>query len=350
MAGLRVDWKELQAFMAKIFEGLGMPPADAALEAEVLVWANLRGVDSHGVHRIAEYSGQVDRGLMNPRPEVRVERETPAVVLIEGDWAFGPVVTVFAVEKVVAKAREMGIGWALIRNTTHQGAMGYYTEMITRENMAGIASVCNRPNTAPTGAMGPGVHNSPISIAVPGADRRPINLDMATSVVAWGKLQVAIDKGEPIPEGWSLDKEGRPNTDPKKNAVLLPTGDYKGYGLSLMFECLSSLMVGTPLLSSFAAQDDSVKPGTQNSFIAAIDIGFFTDVEGYRENVDKLVKTMKDLPLAEGAEEVFVPGEKEDRMHEERAVEGIPLPPGTVEKLKVAAERFGLEMPAGIEK
>ena len=350
MAGLRVDWKELQAFMAKIFEGLGMPPADAALEAEVLVWANLRGVDSHGVHRIAEYSGQVDRGLMNPRPEVRVERETPAVVLIEGDWAFGPVVTVFAVEKVVAKAREMGIGWALIRNTTHQGAMGYYTELMARENMAGIAVVCNPPNMAPTGARVPGVHNSPISIAVPGKERRPINLDMATSVAAGGKLQVAIDKGEPIPEGWSLDKEGRPNTDPKKNAVLLPTGDYKGYGLSLMFECLSSLMVGTPLLSSFAAQDDSVKPGTQNSFIAAIDIGFFTDVEGYRENVDKLVKTMKDLPLAEGAEEVFVPGEKEDRMHEERAVEGIPLPPGTVEKLKVAAERFGLEMPAGIEK
>ena len=349
MADARVDWKELQEFMAKVFEGLGMPAADAALEAEVLVWANLRGTDSHGVQRIAEYSRQVDNGNMNTRPEIRVEKETPAVLLIDGDWAFGPVVTVFAVEKVVVRAREMGIGWALIRNTTHQGAMGYYTELMARENMAGIAVVCNPPNMAPTGARVPGVHNSPISIAVPGKERRPINLDMATSVAAGGKLQVAIDKGASIPQEWALDKEGKPTTDPKQCGALRPTGDYKGYGLALMFECLSSLMVGNPILTSILLNENPVRSGTQNSFIAAIDIGFFTEIEAYRENVDKVVGALKDLPRAEEADEIFVPGEKEDRMHEERVVEGIPLPAGTVEKLKIAAERFGLALPAGIE-
>jgi len=180
MPEVRVDWKSLQEFTKAVFVEIGMPPEGAAIEAEVLVWANLRGIDSHGVLRIPSYLASVEAGGMNPTPDIRIEKETPATLLIEGDHAFGPVVTTFAMERVMQKARAVGIGWALIRNTTHQGAMGYYSLMAARAGMAGIAIVCNPPNMAPYGAKRAGVHNSPITIAVPGKRRRPLVLDMAT--------------------------------------------------------------------------------------------------------------------------------------------------------------------------
>jgi ureidoglycolate dehydrogenase (NAD+) len=348
MPETRVDGRELQDFTTKVFAALGMPPADAAKEAEVLVWANLRGIDSHGVQRVAEYSRAVDEGRMNVRPKIRVEKETAAILLIEADRAFGPVVTTLAMDKVIAKARQVGIGWALIRNTTHQGAMAYYSRIPAEQGLAGLAVVCNPPNTAPPGAKAAGVHNSPISIAVPGGSHGPLCLDMATSVAAWGKVQVAVDKGVPIPEDWALDADGGPTTDPSTAKLLRPAGSYKGYGLALLFECLSSLMVGNPLLTSTILKRDPVLPGTQNSFVAAIDVAQFTDVEEYRRNVDLLVETMHGLPVVAGAQPIMVPGDPEERVYRERSSKGIPIPPGTAAKLRAAAERFQLKVPKGL--
>ena len=343
-----IDAGTLQAFTAKVFEGLGMPAADAAIEAEVLVWANLRGIDSHGVQRVAAYSRAVDSGGMNPRPHIQVERETAATVLIEADHAFGPVVTVQAMERVIAKARSAGIGWGLIRNTSHQGAMAYYTQMAARAGLAGLAVVCSPPNMAPPGAKQAGTHNSPIAVAVPGAQRPAISLDMATSVAAGGKLDVARDKGVAIPEEWALDAEGRPTTDPARSAFLRPAAGYKGYGLALIFECLSSLMVGNPLLSTTISGEGAPRPGTQNSFVAAIDIAAFTDVEAFKRDVDRLADTMNGLDTVDGAPPILVPGQPEERVLAERTANGIPLPPGTVAKLRAAAERFGLDLPAAL--
>src|SRR5262249_14458725 len=163
---VRIPAGELEEFAKNVFIKVGLPSEDAALEAEVLVWANLRAVDSHGVLRIPSYVDMVDRGDMNPRPSVRVEKETPATVLVEGARACGAIVTVYTMKRVIEKARRVGIGWGLIRNTTHQGAMAYYALMAAREGMAGIAIVCSPPNMAPHGARAAGVHNSPISIAV----------------------------------------------------------------------------------------------------------------------------------------------------------------------------------------
>jgi ureidoglycolate dehydrogenase (NAD+) len=342
-----IHWKTLQTFTAKVFERLGMPPEDAQTEAEVLIWANLRGVDSHGVLRIPSYARAVENGHMNPKPDIRVSKETPATLLIDCDHAFGPVVTVFAMERVIEKARQVGIGWAVLRETTHQGAIGYYPLIAVERDMAGIALVCSPPNTAPYGARIPGVHNAPIAIGVPAKTHRPLLLDMATSVAAGGKVMLARDKGIAMPEGWAIDVEGHPTTDPNRVGALLPTGAYKGSGLAIMFESLSGIMVGNPLLGPVLSGGQ--RPNAQNSVVAAIDISIFTDVEGYKADVDTLIEGLKALPPADGFDEVLVPGEPEDRTYEQRKRDGIPLPHGTVRNLQEVAARLGIEMPRELQ-
>jgi ureidoglycolate dehydrogenase (NAD+) len=348
---ITVDAAALKAFTEEVFVAAGLPPADAAIEAEVLVWANLRGVDSHGVLRIPSYLSGIESGAMNPTPDVRVVKETPAMALIDADWAFGPVVTTAAMERAIAKARAVGIGWVLIRNTTHQGAMGYYTTMAVEQGMVGLATVSNLPNMAPYGARVPGLHNAPISIGAPAGRHEALLLDMATSVAAHGKISVAIDKGVNIPEGWALDKAGRVTTSPAAVATLLPFGGYKGSDLAMMMEAMTGLMVGNPAIVPKLAGDDAsdgvrAHNRSQNSFVAAMDIAMFTDLAAYRANIDALIDAIKSLPKAEGFEEILVPGEPETRLRRQRLEEGIPLPDGTVRNLRSAAERLDLAMPA----
>ena len=339
---VRVGAAELQEFTKQVFIRVGTPSEDAALEAEVLVWANLRGVDSHGVLRIPSYLEMIDKGLMNPRPKIQVLKETAATVLIDADRALGPVVTVGAMRRAIEKARQAGIGWALIRNTTHQGAMAFYALMAAREGMAGLAIVCSPPNMAPHGARAAGVHNSPISIAVPARRRRPLVLDMATSVAAGGKLRLAVDKGVALPPGWALDKHGAPTTDAAKATILVPFGGPKGSGLAMMFETLTSLMAGNPLLEPALFGEEGAARHRQNSVVAAVDIGTFTDADAYRDHVDRLIDGLKALPRADGVGEILVPGEPEDRSAEERRRDGVPLPPGTIRNLRAVADRLGV--------
>jgi len=363
---VRVAWESLHVFTKEVFVRVGMPPEDAEAEAGALIWANLRGVDSHGVLRIPWYVENVDKGVMNPKPNIQVIKETPATLLIDADRALGPVVTIFVVNLVIEKAKKAGIGWALIRNLTHQGALGYYSQMMARQDMAGIVFVCNPPNMAPYGARVAGVHNSPIAISVPAKRHHPLNLDMATSVVAGGKIWLAVDKGIPIPEGWALDKEGNPTTDPRQVGALLPFGGPKGSGLALMFECLSSVMAGNPVLEPALLGKEIESPvqgkkteaigerlsfvprHIQNSVVAAIDIRTFTDVEGYKEHIDNLIDGLKALPKTEGFSEIFVPGEPEERTFDDRSRNGIPLPEGTVRNLRSIAERFDVKLPPGL--
>ena len=297
---VRVGWRELKEFTSEVFVRLGVPPEDAETEAELLIWANLRGVDSHGVLRIPTYAENLESGRMNARPNIQVLNETPATITIDADQALGPVVTTMAMKRVMEKAKAVGIGWGLIRKTTHQGAMGFYPLMAAKEGMAGIALVCSPPNMAPHGARAAGVHNSPIAIAVPGNRRGPLVLDMATSVAAGGKITLAVDKGISVPEGWILDKDGNSTTDPTQYKTLVPFGGPKGSGLALMFECLSSLMVGNPLLGPVLTSREERPWGVQNSVIAAIDIATFTDTQRYKEDVDELIEGLKSLPKAEG--------------------------------------------------
>lgn len=363
---VRVAWEPLHKFVKEVFVRAGVPVKDAEAEAGALIWANLRGVDSHGVLRIPWYLENLEKGVMNPKPNIKIVNETPATLLIDADRALGPVVTIYAVNLVVEKAKKVGVCWAIIRNLTHQGALGHYSQMIAKKDMAGLLFVCNPPNMAPFGARVPGVHNSPIAISVPAKRHHPLNLDMATSVVAGGKLWLAVDKGVSIPPGWALDKEGKPTTDPKNVGALLPFAGPKGSGLAMMFECLSSVMSGNPLLEPalLGKEASAPKPGKgakafgerlsylphhiQNGVVAAINIATFTDVESYKEHIDKLIDGLKALPRAEGFSEIFVPGEPEERIFAERSRNGIPLPEGTVKNLRSISEKLGVKLPSGL--
>jgi ureidoglycolate dehydrogenase (NAD+) len=322
-----------------------VPAGDAEIEAELLVWANLRGVDSHGVLRIPWYLELIAKGEMKTHPKIQVLQETPASVVIDADHALGPVVTKQAMHRVMAKARAVGIGWGFIKNTTHQGAMGYYPLMAAEAGMAGLAFVCSPPNMAPHGARAAGVHNSPIAIGVPAKTRRPLLLDMATSVAAGGKLRLATDRGTLLPAGWALDANGQPATDPALAKILMPVGGPKGSGLALMFECLSSLMVGDPLLEPALERRPGAHAHRQHGVVAAINIGMFTDLEAYRRHVDAVAAGIKNLPRAVEGDEILVPGELEDRVYAERVQAGIPLPTGTVRNLQQVATQLGVPMP-----
>ena len=231
--------------------------------------------------------------------------------------------------------------------------------------MAGITFVCNPPNMAPWGAKVAGIHNSPLSISVPAEQHQPIVLDMATSVVAGGKIALAVDKETSIPLGWALDTEGNPTTDPLQAAVLLPAAGPKGSGLAMLMECLSSVLAGNPLLEpvllgreseskAFIKKEKELRDRPvfmhrhiQNSVVMALNIDNFTDVQRYKEHIDHLIDGIKSLPKAEGVDEIMVPGEPEQRTAQRRAREGIPIAQKTVSKLKAVAEKLDVKFPVG---
>lgn len=343
----RIQAEPLRAFASSVFVRAGLAPEDAQTVADVLVWANLRGVDSHGVLRIPVYLDYMSSGYMKTRPNIRVLRETPAIISVDADCALGPVVTVKVMRKVIEKAKNVGIGWGLVRDLTHQGALGYYAQLAAGMGMVGIVNVCGTPAMAPYGAKAAGVHNSPLAIAVPADKHRPLLLDMAHSVAAGGRIKHAQDSGLSIPSGWALDRNGNPTTDAAQASVLLPLGGPKGSGLAMMFECLSSVMAGNPLLSLAIPRmlAGEGRYHVQNGIVAAIDIGAFTDPDVFRTNVDALINAEKSLPRADPHTEILVPGERGYRTYDERAANGVPLPPGTIDKLHEVAQTMGVSFP-----
>ena len=225
------------------------------------------------------------------------------------------------------------------------GAIGYFALEAAAEGMAGIAINVSRPNMAYPGARSAGLATSPIAIAVPGATHAPLMLDMATATQSMGKIQLARDTGTPLGEGWAVDAEGNPTTDPQEAAIPTALGGHKGGGLSLMFECLTSLMVGNPLIAPFIEGAPDGRIHSQNGLMIAIDISKFGDVGDYAREVDRLAAAVKTLPRADGVDEILVPGERGDRVLEQRRADGIPVPAGTWSRLAEVAGSSGVAMP-----
>lgn len=333
----------LRSFATEVFARSGMSEPDAATVADVLVWANLRGVDTHGVARIPRYVELIGRGDMNPRPSIVVRTETPASVLFDADRAPGPVAMVRAASEAMRKAEDAGIGLALVRATTHTAALGYYTLAAAREGMAAIAFTGSWPNVAYHGARAAGVSTSPISIAVPG-EREPLLLDMATSVVSMGKLSQAKRRGEAIPAGWALDKDGMPTTNPEQAQITLPVGGPKGSGLSLMIECITSLVVANPLLAETLEGTPQGRRHRQNGLVLAIDLARYCDPAVFRREVDRVATALKSLPVDPAMGEILMPGERGARTLAQRSRDGIPIPGATFDELRTLAQRLDIAM------
>ncbi len=334
----------LRRFATEVFARTGMPEADAAVVADVLVWANLRGVDTHGVARIPRYVDLIAAGDMNPRPSIAIRTETPASVLIDADRASGPIAMTRASAEAMRKARDAGVGLALVRATTHTAALGYYTLAAAREGMAAIALAASWPNMAYHGARAAGVSTSPISIAVPGGKQGPVVLDMGTGVVSMGRLNQAKKTGEAIPAGWALDKDGKPTTDSQAAQIPLPMAGPKGSGLALMIECVTSLVVSNALLAESLEGTPEGRRHRQNGLVIAIDPARFGDPENFRREVERLVKALKSLPVDPEAGEILMPGERGRRTFERRSRDGIPIPRAIHGELQALAKRLGVSM------
>ncbi|MAF47655.1 MAG: Ldh family oxidoreductase [Rhodospirillales bacterium] len=336
----------LLEFARSVFVAAGVEPANAELWADILIWANLRGVDSHGVLRIPEYIDHIDTGKLNPRPRLGIERSAGAAVSIDADRAPGPVAMKAAMDEAILRAREVQVGWSVVRNNTHAGAIGYFALHAARQGFAGMAMTASSPLMAHPGARVRAASTNPIAIAVPGGDHPPLFLDMSTSASGMGKISQAKDAGASIPEGWALDDQGQPTTDPHQAAMLSPMSGAKGSGLSLMIECLTSLFAGVPLIE-YALSTGKPRFGRpMNGLAVAVDVSAFGDLGAYRDRADALAQAIGNLPAAEGTEQVYAPGERGDAVMAIREKDGIPLPAGTIERLKPVAERFGIRMPA----
>jgi ureidoglycolate dehydrogenase (NAD+) len=340
-----VSAEALKRFVKEIFRSSDVSDEHAEIWADMLVWANLRGMDSHGVLRIPRYIAYMKNGNIHARPNMKVEKRSGAIAVIDSDWAPGPVALSAAMDEAIGRARECHMGWCIVRNITHGGAIGYFAMQAARAGFAGIVMTASRPLMAYYGAKAPGVSTNPIAIAVPGGDHPPMLLDMSTATASMGKILSAQDAGTSIPDGWGLDGSGETTNDPNAVETLMPLGGAKGSGLSTMIECLVSLFAANPLITPNIGPDAKPTGYRQNGLAAAIDISAFTDLVGYKTDIDELAASLKGLPRADGVEEIYAPGERGDKILTERSAHGIPLARGTWDRLKAEADKLGIAMP-----
>jgi ureidoglycolate dehydrogenase (NAD+) len=336
---------DLERFASALFQATGVARAMADEWARSLVWANLRGTDSHGVLRIPGYLDRLKAKAINPTPDMRVEKRAGAIVVLEADRAPGAVAMARAMAEAIARAREVHIGWCAARNITHAGAVGYFALQAAEAGMAGIVMSASGPMMAYYGARVAGVSTNPLAIAFPVASRPPFLLDMSTSTVAMGKVMGARDAGHEIPPGWGMDAAGRETTDPRKVATLLPLGGPKGSGLSFMIECLCSLMTGNPIIAPALASGGALDAPFLNGVAMAVDLAAFGDRDRILAEAEELGRQVQTLPHEDHVERIYLPGERGESILQERQRDGIPLPQGTWSRLLAAAKGLGVTPP-----
>jgi ureidoglycolate dehydrogenase (NAD+) len=342
---IRIKASRLEDFACALFVAAGLPAEWSRAEAEVLVWADMRGLGSHGVLRIPSYIAWMARGLRKPDADIRVIAEKGAMALLEADRAPGLYVMRKATELAIEKAHTHGIGWVNVRQVTHTGAMGFYVRQVAKAGMIGIATCASRPLMAYYGTKGPALGTSPIAIAAPRAGGEPLVLDMASAAISIGAMAQARQSNTPLPEGVAVDQQGHVTTDPHEALTPLPIAGPKGGGLGVMIECLTSLLGGYPLLAS-AFEDASLKSDfVLNAAVAALDPAAFPFAGQFETEVDRFARDLKARPRAEGFDEILMPGERGDRQMARAAEEGIELTPVLWGQLADVAGRLGVEMP-----
>lgn len=340
-----LTYDDLYKLAVAIYEKAGTDRETAETVARHQVGANLAGHDSHGVQLLATYITRIDRGHIQPKLGPVVIRETPTTIFVNGQWGFGPVVTEFTMSRCIAKAKEVGVAVGVVREQSHVGRLVDYPLMAVREGFISMMTCDSGQSTkqvAPFGGREARLGTNPICIAFPSDLPGPVFIDMATSAVASGKLSLYRARKQAIPEGWLVDKEGNPVTDPNaqlEGAVMLPLGGpegHKGYGLSFAVETLASLLPGL----GFGI--DPQGRHNDGTFMLVVDPANFQPLGDFKGQVSAFVKYLKETPPAKGFTEVLYPGELEYRTELKRRAEGIPVEDATWEAITKLAERFEL--------
>lgn len=349
--------EHLRGFCERVFLHYGVPEEDARQAAEVLAAADLRGIDSHGVARLHTYYDLLRVGQINPKPGVRIVRETPSTATVDGDNGLGLVVGPKANGMAMEKAEAVGSGWVSVCNTNHFGIAGYYVLQALARDQIGFAMTNATKIVAPLWGAERMLGTNPIATAFPGLEEPPIVIDMATSVVAYGKIEIARRERADIPEGWAIDRDGGITTDPERmveGGALLPLGSdrdgggHKGYGLAAMVDILCCVLSGAnwgPFAPPFALRQElperSVGKGLGH-FFGALRIDGFRDVEEFKRQIDDWIRTFRATKAAPGTSGPIIPGDPEREAEAVRRTEGIPLLLPVVEDLRDISRHTGI--------
>ena len=337
--------ERLKVFAAAVYKALGVPENDANLLADSLVQSDLWGHQSHGVLRLSWYAERLRHGVMQAVTKPEFVVDAGAMTVIDGRDGIGQVLTDLAAREAVNRANKHGIGVIAVRNSNHFGTCMYYTLMAAREGCVGYLSTNASPSIAPWGGIKKRVGNNPWSIAVPAGRYDPMVLDIANTAVARGKIYLAKNKREKIPMGWALDAEGRPTTDPQEaiNGIILPMGGHKGYAIAVMMDVLSGVLTGSKWGADVNGPYQHEKKSGAGHLMIALNIEAFRPVPEFNAEMEKMIQSLKDVPLAPGYDEVFYPGEIEAANDKNNRKAGLQLPQDTIDDLTNVAHQFGLE-------
>ncbi|MEJ2003440.1 MAG: Ldh family oxidoreductase [Cyclobacteriaceae bacterium] len=351
---------QLRTFVEKTFAKMGCSKADAVQAADVLISADLRGIDSHGVARLIGYVRLWKKERINPRPDIRIIHETPGTATIDGDRGLGLVIAPYAMKIAMEKAQTSGTGWVAIRNSNHFGIAGYHAMMGLEQDMIGWAFTNASPLVAPTFGRERMLGTNPIAVSVPAGKEPPFVADLATTTAANGKLEILQRKGAEAPVGWIQDKAGRPITDPhglKEGGALLPLGgdrehgSHKGYALGAVVDILSAVLSGAnygpwapPFVSFLPLAKDPVGEGLGH-FVGAMRVDAFRPAEDFKADMDRWIGRFRETLRINEDQPVLIPGDPERDSEKTRKTEGIPLVEAVFNTLKTVADEFGIDMP-----
>jgi L-2-hydroxycarboxylate dehydrogenase (NAD+) len=326
---------------------VGVSEEHAEILMENFLDCDEKGIFTHGLYRLPTYIKQIQLGNINPQPNIRKIRDDSVIKLIEGDEGLGAVISYYAMQEALKISEERGIGVVGVRNSTHFGAAAYYAEMASKANKIGIVFTNASPGIAPTGSLKPLLGNNPWSISVPSNLDYPITMDIANSVVARGKIRLANTKGESIPLGWAINKLGQPTTDPKEaldGGAILPIGDYKGYGITLMIEILAGVLTGSGFGDQIAGVEHDGKRNNGHLFIA-LDVESFMGIEQFKERLDELVHMVKSAPKIDEEKDILLPGEIEWTRKLNQDKGSIKLTEQIVKVINDLSTEYGVEIP-----
>ena len=347
MGEMRLKVEPARDFCGRVFEAAGLPHEDARLVTENLIQADLRGPGSHGISRVLVYVDRLRGGWVNTRPSVRILHEGLGLLHLDGDNGMGAVVGARAMDMCIEKATVAGSASCSVRRANHFGIAWFYTQRAVARDMVGVAASNNPPNMAPWGGITPMIGTNPFSIAVPAGRHKPMVLDMSSSIVARGKINLAEIEGKPIPAGWAIDRKGRPTTDATEalKGSVLPFGQHKGYGIALMVDVLCGVLSGAAF-SNHVGQLWGNTHSVQDIglYFFALDTAATMGAAQFKARIDQLIDELKACEPAEGFKGVLVPGEIEAANEQANARQGIAIGSGVLPDLNGLKRDYRTDM------